>query len=198
MIVPLGLIAVVLAWLFFKLRSGSGRVSYIVGRVAAFGILGLGLVGGPSLGVVVLTVRGATTPRTWRRRWTPSSPSYRTALAWLLGREWFQGSLYLWLLVVAVVMLASLVLGWLFALLRGGVRYATRTVDDALAGLVADSAQISPRRVWALSWLAVRRVDSPARVIVCLGGLRDVVALCGLVHRPGQSESRPGCTWTWC
>ena len=34
----------------------------------------------------------------------------------------------------------------LAALLRGGLRYAVRTVDDALASLVADLTQLSPRR----------------------------------------------------
>jgi nitrate reductase NapE component len=148
-ILPLGLVAVLaLAWLFFTLRTGSDRVSRIVGRVAAFGILALGLVGG--LGAWAwwfFTVRGSGDAA------PPPSPMdaffafVSDGAMRLLGEQWFQGSLYLWLLLLAVVMLASLVLGWLFALLRGGVRYATRTVDDALAGLAADASQISPRRV---------------------------------------------------
>ena len=84
----------------------------------------------------------------------------------LLGAEWYRGSLYLWLALVAGLMLACLVMGSLAALLRGGLGYAVRTVDDALASLVADLTQLSSRRTWALSGLAVKEAIRRSIVVV--------------------------------
>ena len=67
-----------------------------------------------------------------------------SAGASILGWCWWRG-----------LMLACLVMGSLAALLRGGLGYAGAAVDDALASLVADLTQLSSRRTWALSWLAV-------------------------------------------
>ena len=86
--------------------------------------------------------------------------------AMLLGAEWYRGSLYLWLALVAGLMLACLVIGSLAALLRGGLGYAARTVDDALASLVADLTQLSAAADAALSWLAVKEAIRRSIVVV--------------------------------
>ncbi len=187
-LLPLGLVAVLaLAWLFFKLRTGSDRVSHIVGRVAALGILALGLVGG--LGAWAwwfFTARGSGEAAHLASPTDAFFASVLNGAARLLGEEWFQGSMYTWLLLLAVVMLGSLVFGWLCALLRGGIRYATRTVDDALAGLVADAVQVSPRRVWALSWLAVREAVRRRHVVVVLVVFVAVVLFAGWFSDPAS------------
>ena len=139
-----------------------------------------GLSAGFALGVVVFTARAAATRPRRRRRWMPFLPPYQTAPRGCWAGSGFRGPLHL-LLLLAVVMLASLVLGWLFALLRGGVRDATRTVDDALAGLVAEATQVSPRQGVGVELAGRSGGGSPAPRRGGVGGLRDDRSVCGLV-----------------
>ncbi len=163
---PLAVVAAVaLAALVVWLRRGSQRAPRITGRVAALGLLatavGAGLLGGAGWWAL-----GGGEPA---KPLSPLGILFARLLhgaAMLLGAEWYRGSLYLWLVLVAGLMLACLVMGSLAALLRGGLGYAVRTVDDALASLVADLTQLSSRRTWALSGLAVKEAIRRSIVVV--------------------------------
>jgi ABC-type transport system involved in multi-copper enzyme maturation permease subunit len=74
----------------------------------------------------------------------------------LLGPQWYEGAFYRWLVVVAGLVAAVFVFGWLVAALRSGPVEATACGGRALVETVLDLARTSPRRVLALAWLAFR------------------------------------------
>ena len=165
---PLAVVAAVaLAALVVWLRRGSQRAPRITGRVAALGLLATAVCGGLLAGAGWWALGGGGGEPA--KPLSPLGVLFARLLhgaAMLLGAEWYRGSLYLWLALVAGLMLACLVMGSLAALLRGGLGYAVRTVDDALASLVADLTQLSSRRTWALSGLAVKEAIRRSIVVV--------------------------------
>ena len=77
-------------------------------------------------------------------------------LAPLLGTEWSGGALYTWLAVAAGLTGIVYAVCWSSAIVVGGPLAGTRQCGAAVAGIFSDIAHISPRRVYALAWLAVR------------------------------------------
>jgi ABC-type transport system involved in multi-copper enzyme maturation permease subunit len=77
-------------------------------------------------------------------------------LDFLLGPEWYEGALYHWLLVLVSLVGTVFAIGWLVAAVRTGPVAATARSGRILLEAVLDLARTSPRRVWALAWLAFR------------------------------------------
>ena len=85
-----------------------------------------------------------------------ASPLFR-ALAPLLGRPTGpSGALYTWLAVSTGLTGVVYACCWLVSILVSGPLAGTRQCGRAVAGIASDIARISPRRVFALAWLAVR------------------------------------------
>ena len=70
--------------------------------------------------------------------------------------EWFGPALVTWATVVAAVVLGMVFVGWVMSVLRNGPRQGTETFVRGLVGTVSDLVFVSPRRVAALTWLAVK------------------------------------------
>ncbi len=77
-------------------------------------------------------------------------------LAPLLGSHWTDGALYTWLGVAIGLTGVVYAVSWLVAILVGGPLAGTRQCGRAVAEIAIDIARTSPRRVFALAWLAVR------------------------------------------
>ena len=84
-----------------------------------------------------------------------ASPLFK-ALVPLLGSNWSGGALYTWLAVATGLTGVVYACGWLAAILVGGPLAGTRQCGRAVVDIAIDIARISPRRVFALAWLAVR------------------------------------------
>ena len=74
----------------------------------------------------------------------------------LLGSDWTDGALYTWLAVAIGLTGVVYAVSWLVAILVGGPLAGTRQCGRAVAEIAIDIARTSPRRVFALAWLAVR------------------------------------------
>jgi hypothetical protein len=86
---------------------------------------------------------------------------------------WFPAGLVYWLLAVVALAAAGAVIGWLFAAARKGPLVALGKAGRALGAGAADLLRISPRRVWALSWLGAKEsIRRPyVLVVLCLFAL---------------------------
>ena len=147
--------------LLATLLAGGGLVLLLVlrRRSVACGPMTSAWIGGV-LGAIALmllaTVALCSTAST--RDWLTehvASPLSRH-LAPLLGPNWTDGALYTWLAVTAGLTGVVYAVGWLVSVLVGGPLAGTMQCGRALADIVLDLARISPRRVLALAWLAVR------------------------------------------
>ena len=150
-------------WLLVRLRTGFRRARIAWSAAVA------------ALGLLARRFSRACWPGPWRPRRRPANlatacPAILFAACYMrhraAGGQWYEGGLYLWLALVAGLTLACLVVGCAGGVLRGGLGYATRTVDDALASLMADLTRLSPRRTWALSRLAVKEAIRRSIVVV--------------------------------
>lgn len=86
---------------------------------------------------------------------------------------WFPSGLLYWLLAVVVLAAAGAVIGWLFATARKGPLVALGRTGRVLWAGAGDLLRISPRRVWALSWLVAKEsIRRPyVLVVLCLFAL---------------------------
>jgi hypothetical protein len=69
---------------------------------------------------------------------------------------WFPHALVAWLTAAGLLLAAALAGSYLIAALRHGPLAAFGIVGRVLGGAAGDLVRMSPRRVWALAWLAVR------------------------------------------
>ena len=114
-----------------------------------------GIFGGLSL-LVLAAVALCSTAIT--RNWLTdhvASPLFN-ALAPLLGPNWTDGALYTWLAVATGLTGVVYACCWLVSVLVGGPLAGTRQCGRAVVDIAIDIARMSPRRVFALAWLAVR------------------------------------------
>jgi ABC-type transport system involved in multi-copper enzyme maturation permease subunit len=88
---------------------------------------------------------------------------------------WFPWALADWLLAVLVISLAVTVIGWLFAAIRHGPIRAFSITGKVWSVGIGDLVSISPRRVSALSWLAVK--ESIRRRVVVVFAIFILVLL---------------------
>ncbi len=89
--------------------------------------------------------------------------------------EWFPTAALSWLLVVVVLTAAAFVFGCLVSVLRYGPRVGLGAALQTAGTGAADLVCMSPRRVWALAWLAVK--ESVRRRVVVVFGLFVVILL---------------------
>ncbi len=100
---------------------------------------------------------------------------------------WLPSSLLDWLLVVGSLLIGGAIIGWLFAALRKGPRVALGQTARALAAGATDLVLISPRRVWALGWLAVKE-SIRLRVAVAFVVFILILLFGGWFLNPGSSH----------
>ncbi|NQU22722.1 MAG: hypothetical protein HQ567_15705 [Candidatus Nealsonbacteria bacterium] len=85
---------------------------------------------------------------------------------WLLGSRGYDGALFEALAVIAIIAAVCVCFGWLIAALRQGPIGGSITTGRVLWLGVADMVRISPRRVWALAWLAVKESIQRRAIVV--------------------------------
>ena len=101
--------------------------------------------------------------------------------------EWFRGAAMAWLFVVLGLSAAVLLFGTAVVILRYGPVSGLKIAFRTLRGLVSDLIFISPRRVWALAWLAVK--ESIRRRVVAVFAVFVVLLLfAGWFLDVGSSE----------
>jgi len=88
---------------------------------------------------------------------------------------WLPWALLDWLLVVFVMAAAVTIIGWLMAAIRHGPIHAFAITGRAWSGGIGDLVSMSPRRVRALSWLAVK--ESIRRRVVVVFAIFILVLL---------------------
>ncbi len=136
-----------IGWLVAALRGGSTKAAQVAGRVFAVALVAT------VCGLLVLWLVDPGGPGFFGGSLLASIVH---SLEKLLGIGWYHGALYFWLLVAATLTFVVLVVGWLMAAVIHGPRAALRRTDRVLAAGLLDLAMISPRRVYALSWLAIK------------------------------------------
>lgn len=109
-----------------------------------------------SLLLILLIIVGTAILKTSAGNDAPSLFANLSWVQWLLGNEWYQGALYHWLAVVVCGSAAVFGIAWVFTAIRRGPIMALGTTGRAIGDCVLDIARLSPRRVVALAWLAVK------------------------------------------
>ena len=92
-----------------------------------------------------------------------------------------------WLTVVGVLLAAGVVIGYLVAAVRHGPQAAFRITGRVLLNGLLDLTLMSPRRIWALTWLAVRDALR-RRIVVVFGVFIVVLSFAGWFLDPGTDE----------
>ena len=134
-----------LIWAIVRLRRGYGST----GRGVGIGVSLATLLAIPLFAIVAVVLRLSAGK-------AESPFANIAALQWLLGNEWYQGALYVWLAVVVCAAAATMLFSWIFTALRCGPISALAITGRAAGDCVLDVVRISPRRVAALAWLAVK------------------------------------------
>jgi hypothetical protein len=101
---------------------------------------------------------------------------------------WLPASFLHWLVVVGALAIFGVLVGWLFAAVRKGPVVALGTTGRALAAGATDLVRISPRRVWALGWLAVRESIRRRVVVVFLAVFVAILLFAGWFLNPTSSN----------
>jgi ABC-type transport system involved in multi-copper enzyme maturation permease subunit len=99
----------------------------------------------------------------------------------------FPWNILTWLLIVGSLAIGGILFGWLIAALRHGPMVALRMTGHLLAAGATDLAHMSPRRVWALSWLALRE-SIRRRVVVVFMVFIVVLLFAGWFLDPGSAH----------
>jgi ABC-type transport system involved in multi-copper enzyme maturation permease subunit len=108
-------------------------------------------------------------------------------LAWLLGSSWYSGTIYSWALLVTGVAGSVFLIGWVVSALVGGPIKATARVGRILIEVFFDLARTSPRRVLALTWLAVRE-SIRRKVVVVFAVFVALLLFGGWYLNPGSDQ----------
>ncbi len=139
-----GGLALILALRRSSAAAGPALSSWIGGL---FGLISLAVLSAVALCSTAIT-------RAWLTE-SVASPVF-DALTPLLGSHWSDGALYTWLGVAIGLTGVVYACCWLASVLVSGPWVGTRQCGRAMVGIAGDIALISPRRVFALAWLAVR------------------------------------------
>jgi len=102
-------------------------------------------------------------------------------------QTWFPLALLKWAIVAGSLAAAGLLIAWLVCAMRHGPIAGVRIVWHALGAAVVDLVGISPRRVWALSWLAIRE-SIRRRVVVVFAVFVVVLLFAGWFLDPGSTH----------
>lgn len=100
---------------------------------------------------------------------------------------WLPWAIVNWLLVVVCVAVAVSAIGWLFGALRHGPVVATRNAYRVLRDSIFDLIFISPRRVFALAWLAIKE-SIRRRVVVVFAVFILILLFAGWFLDPGSID----------
>ncbi len=103
---------------------------------------------------------------------------------WLFGMH---GALVAWAFVVACITVVVTAFAWFVAAVRQGPVRATRTAGLVFSNAVADLAYISPRRVAALAWLAIKE-SIRRRVVVVFAVFILILLFAGWFLDPGNVD----------
>lgn len=101
--------------------------------------------------------------------------------------EWIDGAVLKWLMALGALAVAALVIGLIFAILRRGPLRGVANVANAIFAAVADVFRMSPRRVGALTWLAVKE-SIRKKVVVGVAVFIFVLMLAGWFLDPGSTN----------
>jgi len=101
--------------------------------------------------------------------------------------EWFPSASFTWLVVAAVLALAAVLVGLLVAICRTGPVTGTRKARRTVLDGVLDAIRISPRRVWALAWLAAKE-SIRRRVVVGFAVFIVILLFAGWFLDPGSTH----------
>ena len=93
-----------------------------------------------------------------------------------------------WWSVIGSIVIVCVVVGFLVVVVLSGPRAGWRWVNEAFANIVVDLARISPRRVWALTWLAFWE-SMRRRVIVVFAIFVLLLLVAGWYLDPGSDEA---------
>jgi len=138
------------------MRKGSAAISRKTAILLAGGILG------------AIVLLGALALLLWL------FPVLRAPLAGLLGTGWHRGALFQFAAVVVCLGSFAFAVGWLAVAVQRGPEEALARCGRVVGEAAFDLICLSPRRVWALTWLTVkeavrrRMVVAFAVFIVCL------------------------------
>lgn len=112
---------------------------------------------------------------------------YPPYLEWLFAVGVMPGAFWIWLITMLGVVLGGLLIAWIFSSVRYGPLKAGDLIFKSLVGLVGDLLHTSPRRVFALSRLAVQE---SIRRRVLAGFIVFVVILlfAGWFLNPGKTD----------
>jgi len=102
-------------------------------------------------------------------------------------QTWFPLALLKWVIVLGSLAMAGLLIAWLVCAMRHGPIASVRIVSGALGAAVVDLVRISPRRVWALAWLAIRE-SIRRRVVVVFAVFVVVLLFAGWFLDPGSTQ----------
>ena len=108
-------------------------------------------------------------------------------LEWLLGPVWYQGAGIYWLGVVGCLLLLAVVIGFLWATIRRGPVAGLKATGKAVRAVLVDLANISPRRVAALTRLAVKE-SIRKKVVVGFAVFIVVLMLAGWFLDPASEN----------
>jgi len=101
--------------------------------------------------------------------------------------EWWPEATLHWLVVALFLLAAAFVVGLLLAVLRHGPGTGLRKTAQVMKAALADLVLISPRRVWALTWLAVKE-SIRRRVVVGFAVFILVLMFAGWFLDPGSTD----------
>jgi hypothetical protein len=108
-------------------------------------------------------------------------------LAWLLGPVWYQGAGLYWLAVVGCLSLSAVIVGFLCATIRRGPVAGLKATRNAIREGLVDLVKISPRRVVALTRLAVKE-SIGKKIVVGFAVFIVVLMLAGWFLDPGSEN----------
>ncbi|MEN6451288.1 MAG: hypothetical protein ABFC96_12420 [Thermoguttaceae bacterium] len=136
------------AWRFLAaVRKGCGGTTRRAGLILTLLVTGAVLLALAAGGVWFLL------PAATR---TGLQPAIINGLGWLMGPGWYHGAMYQWLLVVVCATVVVWGFGWLFTAARRGPVEAFMIAGQVAGDAVLDTLRLSPRRVAALAYLAVK------------------------------------------
>ena len=110
--------------------------------------------------------------------------------------DWLHVAAADWLIVVGTLSLVALLVCWVLAILRHGPVHGTLAMAEGACEMPFDLLGMSPRRVFALSWLAVK--ESIRRWVIVVFAVFVLILLFAGWFLDRQAATRRGCIWTWC
>ena len=100
--------------------------------------------------------------------------------------DWFLDAGLIWLIAVVCLMVVGVLGGLLWAVVERGPLAGARRALRMMAGGIGDLVKMSPRRVWALTRLAMKESVRPGVIAAVFAVFLVVLAFAGLFLDPGS------------